>query len=190
MQASSGANRLHRIQWYVLRPRYIKIILDDMRKNSLLQKLFWNRSDDDSQSERRNGSFAVAGVSIRNAIYLPDMLRHKRIQVRLNSWGRATIIYDKFFFTRRKERSIRIIVAPRLCAQIYCAFATLAYRLCRQSYANAFMWQVSMRKKSNSCACQRLFWSRFELRLTTAACLRVYTWRNFKLTVWRKFLFF
>jgi len=102
MQASSGANRLHRIQWYVLRPRYVKIILDGMRKNSLLQKFFWNRSDDDSQSERRNGSFAVASVSIRNAIYLPDMLRHKRIQVRLNSRGRATIIYDKFFFYSAK----------------------------------------------------------------------------------------
>lgn len=37
-----------------------------------------------------------------------------------------------------------------------------------------------MRKKSNSCACQRCFCSRFELRLTTAACSRVYTWHNLR----------
>lgn len=36
-----------------------------------------------------------------------------------------------------------------------------------------------MRKKSNSCACQRCFWSRFELRLTNSRiCSRVYTWLN------------
>lgn len=120
----------------------------------------------------------LVALPFRSAVYLRDMLRRRRIQARLNTRGRATFIYDSSFFIRRTERrtvEVCIIVTPRLRAQI-CVFAALAYRPSRQSYANAFMRQVSMRKKSNSCACQRRFWSRFELRLTTVACL--YTWLN------------
>jgi len=122
-----------------------------------------------TQNEETPGSFA--GFSIRSVVYLLDMLRHRRIQVRLNTWGQRDDYLWQFFTRREELRTVEvcIIVRPRLCAQIYCIFATLAFRLRRQSYANTFMWQVCGRSRIHVFVSR--FRSRFELRLTTAACV-------------------